>query len=222
MQIHRNRDPLWLAAFVRVAPPLIATVVLAISAPGEAQLARAVGWSPGLAWGMPAALAAYAGLSAAVAGQRAPGTPGASTARLGALLAIGGAIVFQGIAHTITTGHLTTVPLWLVWAVSAVPGLVLGHLLHVAASASRPAPEPDTEWLAPHTPEEAPSGPPGGPAVGAAAPAPAAVSVAVAAASLGVGERAVRARISSGQLPATRTATGYQIPTAALAAAMSN
>ncbi|MEU1455455.1 helix-turn-helix transcriptional regulator [Streptomyces avermitilis] len=132
--------------------PVVAVIVLIMCAPGEHHLARLAGWNETLAWGMPSVLAAYAGIAAAVASKRPKGAPGKKSAVIGAWLALAAAMTAQGLSHAIVTGHLPTrplVPLWLVLAVSAVPPLVFGHLLHLAAmpvahDAERPQAGPET------------------------------------------------------------------------------
>ncbi|MFE9098931.1 helix-turn-helix domain-containing protein [Streptomyces sp. NPDC007264] len=117
--------------------PMVAVIVLIMCAPGEHHLARLAGWNETLAWGMPSVLAAYAGIAAAVASKRPKRAPGKKSAVIGAWLALVAAMTAQGLSHAIVTGHLPTrplVPLWLVLAVSAVPPLVFGHLLHLAAT----------------------------------------------------------------------------------------
>jgi MFS family permease len=106
-------------------------------APGEHHLAVLAGWDHRLAWGMAAVLAAYAGIAAAVAGERRKGDPGHGTAAAGAVVSLGLAMAAQPVSHLFVTGWLTAEPRppWqLVVAVSCAPPLVLGHLLHLAAT----------------------------------------------------------------------------------------
>lgn len=130
-------SPLWVRAFTAGGRPLIAIVVLGMCAPGEHHLAVLAGWDKRLAWGMAAVLAAYAGIAAAVASNRPKGAAGKRSAVAGAFLSLGAAMAAQPVSHMFVTGHLSSeprTPLWLVIAVSCVPPLVLGHLLHLAAT----------------------------------------------------------------------------------------
>nr|WP_237514956.1 helix-turn-helix domain-containing protein [Streptomyces sp. SID4945] len=59
----------------------------------------------------------------------------------------------QPVSHLFVTGHWSATPhapAWLVIAVSAVPPLVLGHLLHLAATPTGPAPSASRPSPAPH------------------------------------------------------------------------
>jgi hypothetical protein len=106
-------------------------------APGEHHLAVLAGWDDRLAWAMAAVLAAYAGIAAAVASARPKGAPGKRSAVAGAVLSLAAAGTAQPVSHLFVTGHLSAMPnapVWLVVTVSCVPPLVLGHLLHLAAS----------------------------------------------------------------------------------------
>lgn len=152
-----SRAPWWVRAFTAGGRPLIAVVVLGMCAPGEHHLAVLAGWDPRLAWGMAAVLAAYAGIAAAVASNRPPGAPGKKSAVVGAFLSLGAAMAAQPVSHAFVTGHLSSeprTPLWLVIAVSCVPPLVLGHLLHLAATPV-PAPAAETAEQAPAAAEPA-------------------------------------------------------------------
>lgn len=132
-----SKSPLWVRAFVGGGRPLVAVVVMVMCAPGEHHLAVLAGWNRWLAWGMAAVLAAYAGIAAAVAGERRKGDPGHRTAVAGAVVSLGLAMAAQPVSHLFVTGWLTAEPRppWqLVVAVSCAPPLVLGHLLHLAAT----------------------------------------------------------------------------------------
>lgn len=155
-EAHRiSPAPWWVRAFTAAGRPIVAVVVLIMCAPGEHHLAVLAGWDGRLAWGMAGVLAAYAGIAAAVASARPAGAPGKRSAVAGAVLSLGAAMAAQPVSHAFVTGHLTSeprTPLWLVVAVSCVPPLVLGHLLHLAATpvrATAPAmveqPEPSAE-----------------------------------------------------------------------------
>jgi hypothetical protein len=106
-------------------------------APGEHHLAVLAGWETRLAWAMALVLAAYAGIATAVADARPKGAPGKKSANLGAVLALALAMSAQPVSHLFVTGHWSAdprAPMWLVVVVSCVPPLVLGHLLHLAAT----------------------------------------------------------------------------------------
>ncbi|MET9517018.1 hypothetical protein [Streptomyces sp. NPDC002994] len=132
--------PWWVRAFTTAGRPVIAIVVLGMCAPGEHHLAVLAGWDSRLAWGMAGVLAAYAGIAAAVASARPKGAPGKRSAVTGAFMSLGAAMAAQPVSHMFVTGHLSSeprTPLALVIAVSCVPPLVLGHLLHLAATPVR-------------------------------------------------------------------------------------
>jgi hypothetical protein len=118
-------------------------IVMVMCAPGEHHLAVMAGWEEWLAWGMPACLVAYAGIAASVATRRARGSQGRKTAILGAFTSLGAAMAAQPVSHMFVTGHWVShpAPVWIVWSVSLVPPLVLGHLMHVAASHSTSVPD---------------------------------------------------------------------------------
>ncbi|MGW2795193.1 hypothetical protein ACWC9H_35450 [Streptomyces sp. NPDC001251] len=137
-------SPFWVRAFVDGGRPLVAVIVMVMCAPGEHHLAVLAGWSPHLAWGMAAVLAAYAGIAAAVAGKRRAGDPGHRTAVAGAIVSLAAAMAAQPLSHLFVTGWLSAEPrppFALVVGVSCVPPLVLGHLLHLAAT---PRKDPET------------------------------------------------------------------------------
>lgn len=138
--------PWWVRAFTTLGRPVVALAVLTMCAPGEHHLAVLAGWDDRLAWAMAAVLAAYAGIAAAVASARPKGAPGKRSAVAGAVLSLAAAGTAQPVSHLFVTGHLSAspnAPVWLVVTVSCVPPLVLGHLLHLAASpVAHPEPQP--------------------------------------------------------------------------------
>lgn len=147
----RAAVPKWIDWLPRGGWPVVAMIVMIMCAPGEHRLARMAGYHEkldlrfaevDLAWGMPACLVAYAGIAASVATRRVRGTQGRVTAILGAFLSLGAALAAQPISHMFVTGHWDSspAPVWIVWAVSAVPPLALGHLMHMAASHTLSAP----------------------------------------------------------------------------------
>lgn len=129
--------PWWVTALTDVGRPVVAAVVLVMCAPGEHHLGTLAGWGDKLAWGMAGVLAAYAGIAAAVASKRPKGAPGRFSAIVGAWLALAAGMSAQPVSHMFVTGHWSAspaAPVWLVITVSCVPPLVLGHLLHLAAT----------------------------------------------------------------------------------------
>jgi hypothetical protein len=136
-----SRVPAWIDQVPRIGWPVVAVIAMIMCAPGEHHLAIMAGYTDRiagveLAWGMPACLVAYAGIAASVATRRAKGTQGRRTAVAGAFLSLGAAMSAQPISHMFVTGHWDSdpAPVWIVWAVSVVPPLVVGHLMHMAAS----------------------------------------------------------------------------------------
>lgn len=179
----QQKSPAWVRAFVGGGRPLVAVVVMVMCAPGEHHLAVLAGWSPRLAWGMAAVLAAYAGIAAAVAGDRPKGEPGHVTAVAGAVVSLALAMAAQVVSHLAVTGHLSVdprPPVWLVVAASGAPALVLGHLLHLAAT---PRASRETEPVPP-----VPTVPPG------------LMNTAEVADLLGISASAVNSRVSRGTL----------------------
>ncbi|OKI05423.1 hypothetical protein A6A06_09610 [Streptomyces sp. CB02923] len=138
------RIPWWASLFTDAGRPIVAVLVMVMCAPGEHHLGVLAGWDTRLAWGMASVLAAYAGIAAVVASRRPKGAPGKTSAVVGAWLALGAAMAAQPVSHLFVTGHWSAephAPAWLVVVVSCVPPLVLGHLLHLAAT---PVPAPST------------------------------------------------------------------------------
>ncbi|WP_405019574.1 helix-turn-helix domain-containing protein [Kitasatospora sp. NBC_00070] len=124
-----------------------------MSAPAEYHLAKAAGFGDPYAYGMPLVLSSYAGIAAVVAADRPKGARGRASAIIGAGLALSLAMAAQVVGHWLTTGHMASSGT-LVAIVSAVPPLVVGHLLHLAAT-----PTEATRQDAPaedETPETAP------------------------------------------------------------------
>ncbi|MEV5606992.1 hypothetical protein [Streptomyces sp. NPDC052225] len=159
-------SPRWVNYLTDLGRPIVAAWVMIMCAPGEHHLGRLAGWSDHLAWGMAGVLAAYAGIAAAVASKRPKGAPGKRSAVAGAWLSLGTAMSAQPVSHLFVTGHWTAdprPPVWLIVTVSCVPPLVLGHLLHLAATpvpaaAVTPVAPPVTTPTAPvTTPVDAPA-----------------------------------------------------------------
>lgn len=137
VQSDTDKDLWWVQFLLNVGRPVVAVFVLVMCAPGEHYLALEAGWNKTLAWGMPGTLTAYAGIAAVVATKRSKGTPGRRTAVWGAIASIALAMAAQPIAHLYGRPGLTTQQVYLVVAVSCIPALVFGHLLHMAASGVR-------------------------------------------------------------------------------------
>lgn len=124
------------ARFAAVAGrPLVLLAALAMSVPGEYQLAVSAGWSPSVAWLMPVCLSVYAAVAAVMATTR----PDSVSAKLGAGAALALALSAQVVAHLIAAGHMAT-SAFLVAATSSVPPLVVAHMLHLAAAPAPDAP----------------------------------------------------------------------------------
>lgn len=137
VQSDTDKDLWWVQFLLNVGRPVVAVFVLVMCAPGEHYLALEAGWNKTLAWGMPGTLTAYAGIAAVVATKRSKGTPGRLTAVWGAIASIALAMAAQPIAHLYGRPGLTTQQVYLIVAVSCIPALVFGHLLHMAASGVR-------------------------------------------------------------------------------------
>lgn len=145
-------SPWWVRATTSAGRPAVLASALIMSAPAEYHLARAAGFGRPYAYGMPLVLSSYAGIAAVVAASRTKGTPGRWSAILGAALALLLAMAAQIVGHLLTTGHMRADSWLLVAVVSAVPPLVVGHLLHLAAAptssapaAAQDAPAPDRD-----------------------------------------------------------------------------
>ncbi|QXE37133.1 hypothetical protein KQY30_25855 [Streptomyces sp. GMY02] len=125
----------WYARTVFVAGrPLVLVAALAMSVPGEIQMAQAAGWHGWVAWLMPVCISAYAAAAAVIAEvRRRMALPGRLTATIGAGAALGLALSAQVVAHLIEQSYMHTSAV-LVALVSAVPPLVVAHMLHMAAT----------------------------------------------------------------------------------------
>lgn len=134
-----EHDPWWVTLLLDVGRPLVAVLILTMCAPGEHYLAVQAGWSDRLAWGMPGALTAYAGIAAVVATKRPAGAPGRKTAIWGAVLSILVAMAAQPLAHLYGRVWTPTAAerVWLTITVSCIPAAVFGHLLHMGAATPR-------------------------------------------------------------------------------------
>lgn len=130
-----------------VGRPVVLLAALAMSAPGEYQLARLAGWDPSVAWLMPVTVSVYAAVAAVIAATRPKGVAGRGSALVGAGVALALALAAQVVAHLVTAGHMATSAA-LVAATSAVPPIVVAHMLHLAATPATSAPEEEPEAVA--------------------------------------------------------------------------
>lgn len=130
----RTSSPWWVNATTTTGRPVVLTSALIMSAPAEYHLARGAGFGDPYAYGMPLVLSSYAGIAAVVAANRPKDARGRVSAIVGAGAALALAMGAQIIGHLVTTGYMSGHSAWLVSGVSAVPPLVVGHLLHLAAT----------------------------------------------------------------------------------------
>lgn len=133
-----EHDPWWVTLMLDVGRPLVAVLILTMCAPGEHYLAVQAGWNERLAWGMPGALTAYAGIACVVATKRPKGSDGRRTAIWGAVMSVAAAMAAQPIAHLYGRTGLTWQEISLIIAMGVIPGAVFGHLLHLGATAPKP------------------------------------------------------------------------------------
>ncbi|MFJ1554543.1 hypothetical protein [Streptomyces mirabilis] len=133
------RLPWYARLAATIGRPVVLLAALAMSAPGEYNLARLAGWSPDVAALMPVTLSVYAAVAAVIAATRPKGVTGRVSALVGAGMALSLALAAQVTAHLIARGYMGT-SAFLVAATSAVPPVVVAHLLHLAA-VPRAAPE---------------------------------------------------------------------------------
>ncbi|WP_236246481.1 hypothetical protein [Streptomyces sp. CC210A] len=125
----------WYAKAVFVAGrPLVLVAALVMSVPGEIRMAELAGWHGWITWLMPVSVSAYAACAAVISDvRRRAKAPGRVTATIGAGLALGLALSAQVVAHLIDREYMATSAV-LVAVVSAVPPLVVAHMLHMAAT----------------------------------------------------------------------------------------
>lgn len=134
--------------------PAVLIAAIALSAPGEYQLARMAGWSAWVAWLMPFTISVYAAAAAALAASRPKGSR--ASAIIGSGFALLLALAAQVVAHLLSSGHMS-VTWWLVAIVSAIPPAVVAHVLHLAAvpAPAKAAEQPQIpQEQAPETPEQ--------------------------------------------------------------------
>ncbi|MCX4685507.1 hypothetical protein OG401_14485 [Kitasatospora purpeofusca] len=141
----------WFAKATRkVGAPAAFAAALIMSVPGEIHLAEVAGWSPGYARLMPVCVSVYAASAAVMADvSRRFNLPGQRSAQTGAILALILAIFAQDISHLLQLGYMGT-SATLVKLVSAIPGLVVAHLLHMGRGPKKTA----IEVEAPDVPED--------------------------------------------------------------------
>ncbi|NUK41794.1 hypothetical protein HRW13_13055 [Streptomyces lunaelactis] len=125
--------------YAYVVGGLVLAVALAMSAPGEYQLARTAGWNEWVAAGMPVCMSVYAVVAVWVTESRAKGEKGRGSAIAGAVGALGMTLAGQVVAHWISAGYMTSSK-ELVAAVSAVPAIVAGHVAHMVIRAAKHVP----------------------------------------------------------------------------------
>ncbi|MFI5861801.1 hypothetical protein [Streptomyces sp. NPDC051546] len=118
---------------------LVLAVALAMSAPGEYQLARTAGWGAWTAAGMPVCMSVYACFAVWFVETRKKGEKGRGTAVVGAVGALAMTVVGQIVAHWIAAGYMHS-SMVLTAAVSTVPGIVAGHVAHMIIRATRAVP----------------------------------------------------------------------------------
>ncbi|MEV6112009.1 hypothetical protein AB0L59_05680 [Streptomyces sp. NPDC052109] len=129
--------PWYIKAVLRVALPAACLAALYLSIPGEISLASTAGWSARYAPAMPVCLSVYALSAGAIATYRRKAKlPGQATALVGALMALLLAMSAQSISHLIEQTYMAGSALLTV-AVSRIPPLVIGHLIHMAETPSQ-------------------------------------------------------------------------------------
>lgn len=131
------RMPWYLKAVLYVALPAACAAALYLSIPGEVALAKVAGWEAMYAPAMPICLSVYALSAGATATyRRKANLPGQWTALIGAVMALGLAMSAQSISHLIEQSYMGGS--WkLTVAVSCIPPLVIGHLIHMAETPSQ-------------------------------------------------------------------------------------
>ncbi|MFE0771957.1 hypothetical protein [Streptomyces sp. NPDC058861] len=138
-------QPARMPRYAYVVGGLVLAVALAMSAPGEYQLARTAGWNEWVAAGMPVCMSVYAVVAVWFTESRAKGEKGRGSAIAGAIGALGMTLAGQVVAHWISAGYMES-SMTLVAAVSAVPAVVAGHVAHMIIRAAREVPA-DAELL---------------------------------------------------------------------------
>ncbi len=132
-------QPARMPRYAYIVGGLVLAVALAMSAPGEYQLARTAGWNEWVAAGMPVCMSVYAVVAVWFTESRAKGEKGRGSAIAGAVGALGMTLAGQVVAHWISAEYMTSSKA-LVAAVSAVPAVVAGHVAHMVIRSARPVP----------------------------------------------------------------------------------
>lgn len=125
----------WYARVVFTAGrPFVLLAALVMSVPGEIRMAEIAGWHGFVTWLMPVSVSAYAACAAVISEvRRRANLPGRVTATIGAGAALCLALSAQVVAHLTDRGYMQTSAI-LVAVVSAVPPVVVAHMLHMAAT----------------------------------------------------------------------------------------
>ncbi|MFD4608238.1 TetR/AcrR family transcriptional regulator [Streptomyces sp. NPDC058440] len=132
-----SATPWYIKAVLRLALPAACLAALYLSIPGEIALAQSAGWTEHYAPAMPICLSVYALAAGAIATfRRKAKLPGQNTALVGALMALLLAMSAQSISHLIEQTYMAG-SWWLTVAVSCIPPLVIGHLIHMAETPSQ-------------------------------------------------------------------------------------
>ncbi|MCW2873526.1 hypothetical protein [Actinacidiphila oryziradicis] len=130
----------WYAKLVfKAGRPVVLVAALLMSIPGEIHLAIVAGWTPGVARLMPVCVSVYAACSAVIADvAKRRGLPSRRSALVGAVAALALALSAQDISHLIQQNYMHSSAV-LVAFVSAVPPMVVAHMLHMAAAPAETA-----------------------------------------------------------------------------------
>ncbi|MEV0471032.1 hypothetical protein [Streptomyces prunicolor] len=125
----------WYAKLVfKAGRPVVLVAALLMSIPGEIHLAIVAGWSPDVAKLMPVCISVYAACSAVIADvAKRRNLPTRKSALVGAGAALILALSAQDVSHLIEQDYMHSSAV-LVAIVSAVPPLVVAHMLHMAAA----------------------------------------------------------------------------------------
>lgn len=125
----------WYAKLVfRMGRPVVLVAALLMSIPGEIHLAIVAGWSPDVAKLMPVCVSVYAACSAVIADvAKRRNLPTRKSALIGAGAALILALAAQDVSHLIEQDYMHSSAI-LVGIVSAIPPLVVAHMLHMAAA----------------------------------------------------------------------------------------
>ncbi|MGW3336220.1 hypothetical protein ACWDCL_01900 [Streptomyces sp. NPDC001009] len=125
--------------YAYVTGAIVLIVALAMSAPGEYELAHAAGWSAEVAVGMPVCMSVYTAFAVWFVETLPKGQKGRGTAIVGAALALAMTLSGQVVAHWIAAGYMHPSKA-LTACVSSVPSIVVGHVAHMIIRAARRIP----------------------------------------------------------------------------------